>query len=339
MRIVRPAVALAITCLLAPLAPTTASAAPRATTLDAAAPSSVTPPDTSPYESYVISVYEDLFDRAPELVAEDSWAMSLYRGTPRIAVANTITSSDEFRSDLITDAYDSFLGRAPDAGGLAYWLHAMKWGLTIEQLDAGFITSDEYWAAAGGTSAGWVRALYADVLDRVPSPPEVAYWTGRVGSGASRVQVAMGFLLSTEYLSGAVEGYYQWLLHRTPDAGGQAWWVAAIQHGARDEEIIGGILASDEYWARESSRPLVGYVDPSPRDATIVLGSGQTYTLTAYTGAGALIGEVTDHYQVTWDGQPCDGMTCTPTTVGTHAVHLVHRGLSNDATLTVVAAP
>ncbi|NTW40391.1 MAG: DUF4214 domain-containing protein [Cellulomonadaceae bacterium] len=202
-----------------------------------------------PNSLYVYWVYADLFGRAPDAAGLETWAGLLDSGTPRVAVANAITSSEEFRSGLIADSYDWYLARTPDAGGLGYWLSMMASGWTISQMESGFIASDEYYARAGGTPSAWVEALYADVLERSASPAEIDYWTGRLAAGASRGAVAMGFLLSTEHLSSVVDGYYQWLLGRGLDASGKAYWVGQLQAGGRDEVIIGGIVSSDEYWA------------------------------------------------------------------------------------------
>ena len=206
------------------------------------------PVDQGCNERYVTNVYQDLFNRAPDPQGLASWTAALNAGSPRIQVANSITYSNEFRSQLITGVYDAFLGRAPDAKGLADWLAAMQSGVTISQMESGFIASDEYYAAAGSPAAGWVQALYGDVLGRGASQAEVDGWIAVLNKGASRQSVSMGFLLSTERLNTIVEGYYQHLLGRGVDAAGQASWVQILQAGGRDEAIIGGIIASDEYY-------------------------------------------------------------------------------------------
>ena len=167
-----------------------------------------------------------------------------------MAVANAITSSAEYRSKLITGSYAHYLGRTPDPGGLASWLAAMGRGMTIEQMQSGFIASPEYYAKAGSTDAGWVTKLYADVLNRPAAPSEVAGWTSALSRGMRRDQVAMGFLLSTEHLTTVVNGYYVDLLGRGIDPSGQRTWVGILQAGGRDEAIIGGIIASAEYYGR-----------------------------------------------------------------------------------------
>lgn len=318
MRIVRPAIALAIVGLLLPVAAGPAAAASTSPTI----------------ENYVVSVYGDLFGREPDESGLATWTSALANGTPRIAVANAITSSPEFRSGLISGAYEVYLGRGPDAEGLAFWLRNMSAGMTIEQLDAGFISSDEYWSGAGGTSADWVRALYADVLGREAGVDEVGFWLGQLGRGASRAQVAMGFLLSTEYLSSVVDGYYMWLLGRSLDPTGRSTWVSAIQHGARDEQIIGGIIASDEYWGYATSGPLIEFITVSPTDSSLSLGDGQSYQISAYYPIG-VIADVTEVASLTWDGQPCPLWACVPTSQGVHQVVASYRGEVAYATLTV----
>ena len=42
----------------------------------------------------------------------------------------------------------------------------MQNGLTDQQLEAGFIASDEFFAKSGGTNATWVNALYMSLLGR-----------------------------------------------------------------------------------------------------------------------------------------------------------------------------
>jgi hypothetical protein len=169
------------------------------------------------------------------------------RGTPYAAVTDAITASDEFRTGLITDAYRRYLGRSPDPAGLAGWLRAMNRGLQIQQMEAGFLASQEYYTVWGeGTNAGWIEALYLDVVGRAPSQAEVNAWLPAIGRDG-REQVARGFLYSTEKLTSDVDGYYQWLLRRPLDPVGRAGWVRAIQNGTRVEVIIAGIIASDEY--------------------------------------------------------------------------------------------
>lgn len=204
----------------------------------------------SALERYVTQVYADLFKRSVDPSGLRTWADALAGGAPRVAVANAITYSPEYRSRLITASYQTYLGRRPDPGGLQNWLAVMVAGGTIQQMESGFLASDEFYLRAGSTDAGWVRKLYATVLGRSPASAEVTHWVQVLRSGYSRQAVSLGFLLSTERLTTVVDGYYGELLGRSIDASGRRSWVAAIQGGARVEAIIGGIVASEEYFGK-----------------------------------------------------------------------------------------
>jgi hypothetical protein len=205
----------------------------------------VTPFD--PVSRYVTTVYSDLFHRTPDAAGLSAWTFALKAGTPYGAVANGITYSSEFRSRLIAGSYQRYLGRGPDPAGLTGWLGSMAKGLHIEQMEAGFIASPEFYAAAGSNDRQWVTNLYQSVLGRAPATSEVDYWQGRLRAGTGFATVALGFLYSSEHLTTVVNGYYLDLLGRSIDPGGRATWVGAIQRGARDEEIIAAIVSSPEY--------------------------------------------------------------------------------------------
>ncbi len=211
--------------------------------------SAVVTPGTQ-LEQYIERVYSDLFNRMPDPQGLATWMSALQSGTPRAAVSDAITNSAEYRARLIAGSYQRYLDRQPDAGGMATWLGVLNRGWTLSQMEAGFVGSPEYYARAGSTDSGWVASLYADVLDRSAAASEVAGWTQLLRNGASRRDVAMGFLLSTEHLATVVNEHYQHLLGRDLDPSGQATWVRILQAGGRDETIIGGIIASEEYVGR-----------------------------------------------------------------------------------------
>lgn len=233
---------------------------------------------------YLSAVYADLFGRDVDPTGAATWSTALRSGTPRRAVSDAITGSREFRTGLITSAYEWFLFREPEPTGLESWLREMDRGLTIQQMEAGFLGSDEYYQSVISPEAAqypsmtmaaadeWIWAVYEDVLGREPSRDEADRWeehlfhsiiyrgpltdpkTRRYPKPSdfpvlmSRAEVALAILLSTERLSADLDGDYQWLLGRGLDPNGQATWVRQIQGGVRYEEVIGSIIASDEYW-------------------------------------------------------------------------------------------
>ncbi|MCL3862700.1 DUF4214 domain-containing protein [Actinotalea sp. K2] len=210
----------------------------------------VGPADSDAVARYVTRVYLDLFERQPDPSGLATWTDALRAGTPRVAVANAVTGSEEYRSRLITASYKAFLGRSPDPSGLQHWLGHMRAGMTIQEMEAGFLASPEYYLGSGSNDRRWVTRLYGHVLDRAPGASEVTFWRQQLAGGMSRHAVSLGFLLSTEYLTTVVDGHYRHLLGRSIDPTGRRDWVSQIQRGVRVEAIIGGIISSDEYYAR-----------------------------------------------------------------------------------------
>lgn len=210
--------------------------------------SGVAIPEVADTRRYVTRVYDDLFHRAPDAQGLAYWTDAIINGTPRRAVADRITASTEYRTGMITETYATILGRAPDSQGLGAWLQRMRWGMTIQQVQAGFLASPELYSRAGGTDVAWVTSLYATVLGRAASEAEIQDWVTRLAEGSTRHAVALHFLTSVEHLTTVVDEHYQDLLGRNLDPVGLRTWVYAIKAGMREEAVVGRIIGSAEYY-------------------------------------------------------------------------------------------
>ena len=296
--------------------------------------------DDAQLRNYVFAVYQDLFGRDPDPTGLATWTSQLRGGAPRQSVANAITHSEEFRSGLITDAYDAYLGRSPDAAGLRFWLGQMGRGWTIAQIDSGFISSDEYYAANGNDPVRWVKSMYLDVLDRPAADAEAQWWAARLGhDGVTRASTALGILLSTEHLSSVVDGYYEWLLGRGLDPTGQLTWVGLLQRGTHDEDIIGGIVASDEYWST-ASLERVGGIEISPGSPRVTADTPVAFTATLLDWLGNPVRDVTAEttFRIDPEGD-CSANVCRATHANTYTVTASWEGIEDEAELQVDHGP
>jgi hypothetical protein len=167
-----------------------------------------------------------------------------------VDVARALTHSAEHYRQFITAAYQTYLGRTPDAPGLASWLWAMQNGLSDEQLEAGFIGSTEYIANHGGQGAGWVIGMYQDLLGRTPAQSEVDGWVYALSHGLSPQQVAYGFAASNEREGIRVKDDYMSYLGRTPSQAEVNGWVFAFTHGVSNEDVVAGFVGSKESFDR-----------------------------------------------------------------------------------------
>lgn len=96
--------------------------------------------------------------------------------------------------------YQAAFGRAPDAGGLGYWIAALDGGASLQSVADGFVNSAEsidlYGAAT--SDAHFVASLYHNVLHRDGEAAGQAYWEGALHDGGSRAGVLAAFSESPE---------------------------------------------------------------------------------------------------------------------------------------------
>jgi uncharacterized repeat protein (TIGR01451 family) len=213
----------------------------------------VTAPTVTVPNGWLRQVYLDLFNRVPDPQGQSVWTAFLDAGQSRIEVAAAIESSGptlEFRDSQVQDVYRRLLGRPAEPDALENWAAFLEGGGTVEQFTAAVAGSPEYFQKQGGTTDGFLQALYHDLLGRDIDPTGRTNLTQALAQGASGEQVAAALLDSDEYRAVLVGALYQRFLHRAPDSLGAATFEAALRGGMRDEEVIADILGSPEYYAR-----------------------------------------------------------------------------------------
>jgi hypothetical protein len=117
----------------------------------------------------ISAMYWQLLDRAPDQAGLSFWVNAVESGQATIQdVYNDIINSDEYKqlhsgdgsggggdptpppdpgptsADLVTQAYQSLLGRTPSASELSYWTSAMDKGMSIFDVEAQMQSSPEY---------------------------------------------------------------------------------------------------------------------------------------------------------------------------------------------------
>ncbi len=96
----------------------------------------------------------------------------------------------------ISDAYQSALGRAPDAAGLEYWKGSAAAGNSISDIVNTISNSPE----------AKIKALYKSTFGRTADAAGLQYWMDRAAAGVSYDAIAQSFKDSSEY-KGKVPGY------------------------------------------------------------------------------------------------------------------------------------
>lgn len=183
---------------------------------------------------------------------------ALDRGVSRRDLATFLAFTSEHVTLVVKDLYQHALGRAPDQGGLSYWVSQIAYDyahpgqLSVAQVAGAFYASDEYFANHGATNPAWVSALYGSLLDRAPDAGGVGYWVGQ-SALQGRGQVALRFFQSSESARDRVTAIYQQILQRPPDPGGLNYWAMRLD-ATGDLDVAAYLAASPEYYASAQTR-------------------------------------------------------------------------------------
>jgi hypothetical protein len=202
-------------------------------------------PSTS---TFVTGLYTNLLHRDPQPAEVTAVVNAIDTGflTPQQAALN-ITTSTEFRVDLIQADYQRFFGRTASVPEVNAWVAAFQQGLNSQQLVINFLSSSEFFQAHGGTNSGWLNGVYQVVLGRAPDAGGQAYWLQALQNGMSRQAVAQGIVFNPEALARVVSAAYQDVLGRPADPSGLAGSTAALQHGLTPEALLALLASSAEF--------------------------------------------------------------------------------------------
>jgi hypothetical protein len=154
----------------------------------------------------VTRLYFAYFLRIPDYGGLTFWVNSFRSGVPLSTISDNFAQSAEFlnrygslnNTDFVTLVYNNVLGRAPDPGGLAFWVGQLNAGtMTRGQVMLGFSESAEYRATS--FNKVFVVQIYIGMLRRSPDQGGFDFWVGQLDGGASGLTLIQGFLGSTEY--------------------------------------------------------------------------------------------------------------------------------------------
>ncbi len=202
-------------------------------------------------ESFVSQAYSQLLHRSVDGNGLAFWTGLMNQGTTRQQVSAGIAGSPEHRTAVVNDLYRQLLHHAVDSAGMSFFTSLLASGATDEQIAGVIAGSQEYFQnRGGGTTDGFLAAIYQDGLNRAVDANGKAAFTGALQSGATRGQVAAVLFTSDEFKADKVQSLYQDTLRRAADNAGLAFFVNALKQGARDEDVIAVMMASDEFFSK-----------------------------------------------------------------------------------------
>jgi hypothetical protein len=234
----------------------------------------------SPNQNFIDQIYRDVLHRAPD-TGSTGWVVALDSGTDRGEVVDHILNTDEGLRNQVNDLYVRFLGRPADTGGLNAWVNYLRDGNSNLELAAQLIASQEYYQNAGGTDAGFLNAVYRDVLGRSIDLQEIDDRGDDFDDGFDdRVDIAESILQSSEAQDTRDRLSVMSFLRPTVAVSGEqaSDFVDDDDNGGGDFDndaavFSGTILSGDVYFARAQTRstsddfatiPSSGNLTPQP---------------------------------------------------------------------------
>jgi hypothetical protein len=197
---------------------------------------------------WIAGVYLDLLHRPIDPAGLTAWNTLLTQGVSRQQIVADIETSLEYRTDEVQALYVQFLHRNAEPFGLNAYVNALGSGLTLAQVEALILRSPEFFKDAGGTNAGFLTALYQDLLNRSPDSFGMTAFLNALNTGASRLAVATAILSGDECHQDLIKSIYLQYLRRNADSFGLTGFTQAMRT-LSEEALIAIVLGSQEYFA------------------------------------------------------------------------------------------
>jgi hypothetical protein len=224
---------------------------------------------------FMSHLFEDLLNREPTAAELSKYAAAMKEiqagnATARLAIAEDVVSGAEFRADEVTSFFANYMHATckelvaeectstlgtPTSTQLSAALTALSSGMSEEDIIAGILGSDQFYADQGSTQTGLIKGVYQDLVGRAPTNAEIAtalatYTNDSIGHTA----FAQAMVQSLPYQDLVVSLDYQQLLLRAPltselDAGQGILGGDVKSLQTPDDLLIESIASTPEFYA------------------------------------------------------------------------------------------
>lgn len=156
----------------------------------------------------VVRLYDSVFGRLPDETGLRFWVNEFRGGDTLERLTQRFIAGAEFdqladaatTDEVVTAVYRRSLGRAPDAGGLAFWIDSVDSGrFTLERFIVAVSESDEH----QDQTRSEVQAVlvYLGLQQRTPEPAGLAFWSKQLDDGLPLRAFVANVLALPEYRS------------------------------------------------------------------------------------------------------------------------------------------
>jgi hypothetical protein len=165
--------------------------------------------DASP-AGYITEAFETLLGRPPNQSELTSFETQYANGNSAAGILTSLTTSQEYKADLLTGYYYRFLRRAPTASEISSLSPSLGFAGGDETAIATIVGSNEYITnfAGGSTSSKFITQAYNDLLGRQPFQSEVIGALAQLDTLPPSLFLRNKILFNTEYQTSLARSYY-----------------------------------------------------------------------------------------------------------------------------------
>jgi hypothetical protein len=197
--------------------------------------------------NFIQQVYLDVLDKPADPTAVAA-GLGILASNSRQVYALSILDSNEYRNDLVSSYYQSFLSRPPGLVDASNGLLFLSSGGTDQELQATLLGAPEYFGDQGDNNTTFVQSLYPKLLNRPGSSLEVVpFVTLLTTTSTTRMQVASDLLSTTEYEQDLLNSYLHQYLHRGFSSS-DTFFLLQLEAPVANELVQSEILGSQEYY-------------------------------------------------------------------------------------------
>lgn len=203
------------------------------------------------FEDFVYSLYVYANRRTPDPIGLNYWTNRLADARDVPAIVNEFLGI-EFFAAFVEEQYQVLYGRVADPSGKSYWTNRLMSDLSREDLIMIFSGGNEFWTLSGSTDNGFIDRSFHKLFNRAPDLNDINYWSQRLSSGTTRMEMIHEMIHDEAYLRIFVRAQFNLLLRRNGnvDQISENWAVALMQQGMTQRGFIQTLLNSKEYWER-----------------------------------------------------------------------------------------
>jgi hypothetical protein len=195
-----------------------------------------------PQGSYVQELYNTYLGMKASPADLGFWT-GVLNSAGRDAVVQGILASAPARLHTAEGWFQTYLGFTPPLPTAQFWADQLL-GQDQEKVLAEFVSSDVYYARAGGTDAAFAQRLYRDLLQHDPSPEQMQAALDSLLPQVGRQGLAWLLLTSAEYRTLAMDARYQ-MLHRSASPAELDYWTF---NGMTQDQIDRAFAELDEFY-------------------------------------------------------------------------------------------